>query len=172
MLHPKFHIWVALGAFSLLAIVILRAIAVWRSVDVHQAEKAHEHGPECDHGHSHSHSHSHSHGHAHSHGHSHSHGGDGHDHGWAPGRHGHLIPPVALYFMILSNPALDREPVELPSRWWADSTSFNKNLLGAIINFVVIFRSILWEALPFIILGAIIAGLLEELLPQRVVTSF
>jgi uncharacterized membrane protein YraQ (UPF0718 family) len=36
-------------------------------------------------------------------------------------------------------------------------------------NFITIFTSILYEALPFIILGAVIAGLLEELLPQRLV---
>jgi len=35
--------------------------------------------------------------------------------------------------------------------------------------FVVTFSSILWEALPFIILGAIVAGILEELLPQELI---
>jgi uncharacterized membrane protein YraQ (UPF0718 family) len=35
---------------------------------------------------------------------------------------------------------------------------------------IVIFVSILWEALPFIVLGAILAGVLEELLPQTLVT--
>lgn len=34
-------------------------------------------------------------------------------------------------------------------------------------NFVLNFLSIVWEALPFIIVGAVIAGLLEELLPQQ-----
>jgi uncharacterized membrane protein YraQ (UPF0718 family) len=33
-------------------------------------------------------------------------------------------------------------------------------------NGVLLFTSILWEALPFIVLGAVIAGILEELLPQ------
>jgi uncharacterized membrane protein YraQ (UPF0718 family) len=37
----------------------------------------------------------------------------------------------------------------------------------AIHNFLVLFTSILYEALPFIVLGAIIAGILEELVPQR-----
>ncbi len=175
ILHPKFHIWVILGAFCLLAVVILRAIAVWRAAEPQPAEKPHgrvgdDASPNPSHGHSHSHGHAHSHGHTHSHAHSHSHA-NGHDHGWAPWRYVVLLLPVALYFLILSNPAFDREPVELPSHWWADATSFNKNLLDAIINFVVIFRSILWEALPFIILGAIIAGLLEELLPQRFITA-
>jgi uncharacterized membrane protein YraQ (UPF0718 family) len=34
-------------------------------------------------------------------------------------------------------------------------------------RFFVIFASIVWEALPFIILGALISGTLEELLPQQ-----
>ena len=32
---------------------------------------------------------------------------------------------------------------------------------------VLLFTSILWEALPFIVLGAVVAGILEELLPQE-----
>src|SRR5215208_3928714 len=56
MLHPKFHIWVALGGFSLLGVVLLRAVAVWQSVDTeHEAEKPHEHGPDEECGHSHGH---------------------------------------------------------------------------------------------------------------------
>lgn len=38
-------------------------------------------------------------------------------------------------------------------------------------NFVLNFLSIVWEALPFIILGAIIAGILEELLPQQALSK-
>src|SRR5262249_28350200 len=34
-------------------------------------------------------------------------------------------------------------------------------------DFVIIFTSILYEALPFIALGAVIAGILEEFIPQR-----
>lgn len=37
-------------------------------------------------------------------------------------------------------------------------------------NFIVIFTSILYEALPFIVFGAIIAGVVEELIPQRLIT--
>ena len=37
-------------------------------------------------------------------------------------------------------------------------------------NFILIFMSILLEAMPFIVLGAMIAGLLEELLPQKLIT--
>jgi uncharacterized membrane protein YraQ (UPF0718 family) len=36
-------------------------------------------------------------------------------------------------------------------------------------DFIIVFVSILYEALPFIVLGAIISGILEELVPQRVV---
>ncbi|HEY7423418.1 MAG TPA: permease [Gemmataceae bacterium] len=39
-------------------------------------------------------------------------------------------------------------------------------------DFILAFTSILYEALPFIILGAVIAGILEELLPQRLITRF
>jgi uncharacterized membrane protein YraQ (UPF0718 family) len=39
-------------------------------------------------------------------------------------------------------------------------------------NFILRFTSILYEALPFIILGAVIAGILEEMLPQRLITRF
>jgi uncharacterized membrane protein YraQ (UPF0718 family) len=39
-------------------------------------------------------------------------------------------------------------------------------------EFFKIFLSILFEAMPFIVLGAVIAGLLEELLPQRLVARF
>jgi uncharacterized membrane protein YraQ (UPF0718 family) len=48
-----------------------------------------------------------------------------------------------------------------------DFTNFN--LDHALQNFILYFTSIVWEALPFIILGAVIAGLLEELVPQQLV---
>src|SRR5215813_13147099 len=38
-------------------------------------------------------------------------------------------------------------------------------------DFIVIFTSILYEALPFIVLGAVVAGMLEELVPQRIVAK-
>jgi uncharacterized membrane protein YraQ (UPF0718 family) len=190
MLHPKFHVWVVGGGFSLLGLVLLRAVAVWRSVDETQPTP-HEHGPECDHSHGHGHGHeeecghTHGHGHehvqagpggapslalagvgapaapvAHSHAHGHSHSHAGHEHGWAPWRYVVLLLPVVLYFLVLSNPGFDKEPVAVPS-----------NPLDHIQNFIIIFRSILWEAMPFIVLGSVIAGMLEELLPQRVLVS-
>ena len=45
-------------------------------------------------------------------------------------------------------------------------------MFNLIQDFVILFSSILWEALPFIVLGAIIAGILEELLPQQMITRF
>ena len=36
----------------------------------------------------------------------------------------------------------------------------------AVQDFVLTFLSIFWEAMPFVVLGALIAGILEELLPQ------
>jgi uncharacterized membrane protein YraQ (UPF0718 family) len=38
-------------------------------------------------------------------------------------------------------------------------------------NFIIIFTSIFYEALPFVVLGAVLAGILQEFLPQRVVTK-
>jgi len=38
-------------------------------------------------------------------------------------------------------------------------------------NFVINFTAIVWEALPFIVLGALIAGILEELLPQEAISK-
>lgn len=37
-------------------------------------------------------------------------------------------------------------------------------------DFILIFTSILYEAMPFIVLGAVIAGILEEMVPQSLVT--
>ena len=39
--------------------------------------------------------------------------------------------------------------------------------LSGIDQFVVSFQSIVYEALPFVIIGALISGILEELLPQQ-----
>lgn len=38
-------------------------------------------------------------------------------------------------------------------------------------DFIIVFVSILYEALPFIVLGAVISGILEELVPQRFVAK-
>ncbi|QVL33390.1 permease [Telmatocola sphagniphila] len=38
-------------------------------------------------------------------------------------------------------------------------------------DFVILFTSILWEAFPFVVLGAFIAGFLEEMVPQQAITK-
>ncbi len=40
-----------------------------------------------------------------------------------------------------------------------------------ILDFLVRFSSVLWEAMPFIVLGAVVAGILEEFLPQEFITK-
>ena len=42
----------------------------------------------------------------------------------------------------------------------------------AVSLFLIKFLAILWEAMPFIVLGAVIAGILEEFLPQQAITRF
>ncbi|HSQ57826.1 MAG TPA: permease [Gemmata sp.] len=41
-----------------------------------------------------------------------------------------------------------------------------------ISDFILTFSSVLWEAMPFIVLGAVIAGFLEEFLPQEAISKF
>lgn len=41
-----------------------------------------------------------------------------------------------------------------------------------IVDFLITFSAVLWEALPFIVLGAVVAGVLEEFLPQQAITKF
>ncbi len=45
-------------------------------------------------------------------------------------------------------------------------------MVDQIRDFLLTFSSILWEAMPFIVLGALIAGILEEFLPQHWITKF
>jgi uncharacterized membrane protein YraQ (UPF0718 family) len=42
---------------------------------------------------------------------------------------------------------------------------------AVILDYVLNFLGIVWEALPFIILGALIAGILEEMLPQQALAN-
>jgi uncharacterized membrane protein YraQ (UPF0718 family) len=41
-----------------------------------------------------------------------------------------------------------------------------------ILDFIINFSAVLWEAMPFIVLGAVVAGILEEFLPQQAITRF
>ena len=43
---------------------------------------------------------------------------------------------------------------------------------SVIQDFVINFVAVIWQAMPFILLGALIAGILEELLPQNAITKF
>jgi uncharacterized membrane protein YraQ (UPF0718 family) len=45
-------------------------------------------------------------------------------------------------------------------------------LQPAILDFLIRFSAVLWEAMPFIVLGAVVAGILEEFLPQEAITRF
>jgi uncharacterized membrane protein YraQ (UPF0718 family) len=47
----------------------------------------------------------------------------------------------------------------------------NSAYINAVKDFILTFTSILYEAMPFIVLGAIVAGILEELVPQRWITK-
>lgn len=41
-----------------------------------------------------------------------------------------------------------------------------------VLDLIKDFSSIVWEAFPFIVLGALIAGILEEVVPQQAITKF
>jgi hypothetical protein len=41
-----------------------------------------------------------------------------------------------------------------------------------ILDFIINFSAVVWEAMPFIVLGAVVAGILEEFLPQQAITKF
>ena len=41
----------------------------------------------------------------------------------------------------------------------------------AVYDFVLTFVSIVWEAFPFVVLGAVIAGILEEVVPQQAISK-
>ena len=44
--------------------------------------------------------------------------------------------------------------------------------MPGILDFLFRFSSVLWEAMPFVVLGAVVAGVLEEFLPQEALTRF
>jgi uncharacterized membrane protein YraQ (UPF0718 family) len=56
--------------------------------------------------------------------------------------------------------------------WTIPFELFGRHFTFNLDEFLRIFTSILYEAMPFIVLGALIAGLLEELLPQQLLTRF
>ena len=105
----------------------------------------HEHGPACDHDHDHAGPQVHVHppGHA-------DHDEGDHDHGWAPWRYVVILVPIILFLLGLPN-----RPVGIGDQGHE--------------RLIVDFTSIIYEALPFIVLGVLIAGLLEEFVPQQVI---
>ncbi|MDB5313808.1 MAG: permease [Gemmataceae bacterium] len=50
--------------------------------------------------------------------------------------------------------------------------AFGGDPVKEILDFIITFSAVLWEAMPFIVLGAVIAGILEEFLPQQAITRF
>jgi uncharacterized membrane protein YraQ (UPF0718 family) len=113
----------------------------------------HDHGPgaACDHDHGHApHDHGpavHEHpvGQAHAH---HDHDAADHDHGWAPWRYVVVLVPIILFLL------------GLPNQQPSIADQGHERLIGD-------FTSIIYEALPFIVLGVFLAGLLEEFVPQQ-----
>jgi len=78
-----------------------------------------------------------------------------------------------------SDNALDGEPFTLDGRIvFCPATSQPGNEVShltpeeAVSLFLIKFLAILWEAMPFIVLGAVLAGILEEFLPQQAITRF
>src|SRR5207249_9093970 len=59
-----------------------------------------------------------------------------------------------------------RRPVHAPAT--PDCTVENQ-YFTYVKEYILTFTSILYEAMPFIVLGAIIAGILEEFVPQRLI---
>jgi uncharacterized membrane protein YraQ (UPF0718 family) len=110
---------------------------------VTSGEPPHVHGP----AHDHSHPAPHAHGH-----HEHEHDEADHDHGWAPWRYVVILVPIILFLLGLPNrpPSIGDQGHE---------------------RLIVDFTSIIYEALPFIVLGVVIAGLLEEFVPQQAIAK-
>ncbi len=114
----------------------------------------HEHAPGESCGHDHAHGHAHSHGHAH-----HDHDAADHDHGWAPWRYVVILVPIILFLL-----GLPDEPPKIRGFEMAQIALDYKQL-------VLDFTSIIYEALPFIVLGVLLAGLLEEFVPQQAIAK-
>jgi uncharacterized protein len=194
LLAPNFHIYVLLSGIALTIIAFSRGWLLWQQSrdpsfrrphdhgHAHEHEHdpahghhvqeqapiqlaiqpapAHVHGPGCGHDHApgtaHGHDHDHEH-HAHDHhiGKAHveaDHDEADHDHGWAPWRYVVILVPIILFLL------------GLPNRAPSISDSGAERLLGDFI-------SIVYEAMPFIVLGVLLAGLLEEFVPQQAIAK-
>ncbi len=187
MLAPQFHLYVLLSGIALVVIAFGRGCILWQqSRDPkfvpghdHDHDHAHEHEhhvkegspPQlavsttplhvspapCDHdhkpgeacGHDHAHPHEHHIGHAHV-------GADhdeaDHDHGWAPWRYVVILIPIIFFLLGLPGGSVNI------------GAANHEQLIGD-------FTSIIYEAMPFIVLGVLIAGLLEEFVPQQAIAK-
>ena len=123
---------------------------------VHTAVCDHDHKPgeTCAHGHTHPHEHAVGTAHAH-----HDHDEADHDHGWAPWRYVVILVPVILFLL-----GLPDEGVKLLALDVAQTAIDYKQL-------ILDFTAIIYEALPFIVLGVLVAGLLEEFVPQQAIAK-
>lgn len=193
MLADQFHIYVLLSGIALVIVAFGRGVILWnqsrdpsfRLTHDHQHDHhEHEHkhteaihdasphtsmqatalpmtpAPACGHDHApdetcgHEHAHTHTHGHAH-----HDHEAADHDHGWAPWRYAVILVPIILFLL-----GLPDEPPKLRGFEMAQTAIDYKQL-------ILDFTSIIYEALPFIVLGVLLAGLLEEFVPQQAIAK-
>jgi uncharacterized membrane protein YraQ (UPF0718 family) len=184
LLADQFHIYVLLSGIALVVIAMTRGAILWfQSRDAeflhslqhhhHHHDHEHEHAPvtvgaaACGHEHgpgescAHDHAiadHEHAIGHAHAHHDAHDAGAHGdhdeedHDHGWAPWRYVVILVPIILFLLALPNRAANINDLNY------------ERMIGN-------FASIIYEAMPFIVLGVLIAGLLEEFVPQQAIAS-
>jgi uncharacterized membrane protein YraQ (UPF0718 family) len=185
LLADQFHLYVLLSGIALVVIAFTRGWVLWQQSrdpafshahdhphDNHapahthehaiqekaplqlavQTPPAHEHGPACAHDHDHEH-HEHAAPAAPAKAHAHAdHDEADHDHGWAPWRYVVLLVPIILFLL------------GLPNRVPSVTDQGHERLIGD-------FTSIIYEALPFIVLGVLIAGLLEEFVPQQAIAK-
>jgi uncharacterized membrane protein YraQ (UPF0718 family) len=119
----------------------------------HSLGRSHEHERDAASGHDHVHHEPHEHhlGHAHAQ-HDHDHEEADHDHGWAPWRYVVILVPIILFLL------------GIPDRQVDITTLPHEKLVGDFI-------SIIYEALAFIVLGVVLAGLLEEFVPQQAIAK-
>ncbi|MBI2804120.1 MAG: permease [Planctomycetes bacterium] len=177
LLATQFHIYVLLSGIALTVVAFARGWVLWQQTrdpsfrkphehshshepghDHHDhAEPGHVHGPGCTHDHPPGETHAHTHaphehhvGHAHAH---HDHDEGDHDHGWAPWRYVVVLVPVILFLL------------GLPAHQISITNTAPERMLSSFI-------SIIYEAMPFIVLGVVLAGLLEEFVPQQAIARF
>ncbi|MBI3821787.1 MAG: permease [Planctomycetes bacterium] len=191
LLHESFHLYVLLSGIALVIVAGTRGWILWQqSRDPnfkpgcdhdhglthdhdHSHEHAlqskpplplavvpappHEHGPGCDHEHKPGEvcAHHHPAPHAHHIGDAHvdaDHDEADHAHGWAPWRYVVIIVPIILFLFGIPSARIDI------------TTPPHEKMVGD-------FVSIIYEALAFIVLGVVLAGLLEEFVPQQAIAK-